>query len=49
MSKKFKLVSTFDAKDSIEFEVNDDENPETVALDQLGWFIVAEEDGETPK
>jgi hypothetical protein len=42
--KKFKLVSTFDDKDSIEFEVEDGETPETVALDQLGWFLVAGEE-----
>lgn len=42
MSKKFKLISSFDPTDTMEITVPDDENPETIALDQLGWYLVSE-------
>lgn len=39
--QKYKLVNEIDGIDSIDFEVADDLDPCTVALEQLGWFIVA--------
>jgi len=45
MDKKYKLISTYDGNDTIEFDVSEGENAETRALEELGWFI-ASEDGE---
>lgn len=42
--KKYKLVSTFDGNDTIEFVVDEGESPETIALEELGWFLVEEEE-----
>lgn len=39
--EKFKLINEFFENDFIEFEVNDDQDPAHVALEQLGWTIVA--------
>jgi len=41
---KYKLINQFDANDSIEFEASEDEDPCSVALDQLGWIVVATKD-----
>lgn len=41
---KYKLINQFDGNDSIEFEASEDEDPCSVALEQLGWTIVAAKD-----
>lgn len=40
---KFKLISTFNGNDTIPFEASPEENPETRALEELGWFVVSED------
>ncbi len=40
----YTLISTFDDNDKIKLEVPEGEDPATVALDELGWFIVKEEE-----
>jgi hypothetical protein len=42
MEKTFKLISIFDGNDTQEFTVSEDENAETRALEELGWYIVPE-------
>jgi hypothetical protein len=44
---KYTLVRTFDCNDTVDFEASDDEDPCSVALELLGWSIVAvkEDDG----
>jgi hypothetical protein len=42
--EKFKLINEFYENDSIEIEVADDQDPAHVALEQLGWTIVAAKD-----
>jgi hypothetical protein len=44
MDKQYRLISTFDGNDTIEFSVNEKEHPETRALEELGWFIVPVEE-----
>lgn len=44
--KKYKLISTFDGNDTIDFEVPEGEVPEVIALEELGWFIVPEDEEE---
>jgi len=39
--QKYKLINEIDGIDSINFEVEEDQDPCTVALEQLGWYIVA--------
>lgn len=46
MDKKYKLISTFDGNDTIEFDVAEGENAETRALEELGWFIAPEAEEE---
>lgn len=46
MDKKFKLISTFDGNDTIEFDVAEGENAETRALEELGWFVTRSENEE---
>lgn len=41
---KYKLINQFDGNDSIEFEASEDEDPCSVALEQLGWTLVASKD-----
>jgi hypothetical protein len=45
--QKFKLINNFDGNDVIEFEVDTFENPETVALTELGWYVVGPEEEES--
>jgi very-short-patch-repair endonuclease len=42
--QKYKLINEIDGIDSIDFQVQDDQDPCTVALEQLGWYIVATTD-----
>lgn len=44
--KKYKLISTFDGNDMIEIEVENNESPETIALDHLGWFLTTSDEEE---
>jgi hypothetical protein len=39
--QKYKLINEIDGIDSIDFEVTENQDPCTVALEQLGWYIVA--------
>ena len=47
--QKYKLINEINGIDSIDFEVPDNQDPCTVALEQLGWYIVAiaDENGNT--
>lgn len=38
---KYKLINDFDGNDFIEFEASEDDDPPSVALEQLGWHLVA--------
>ena len=41
--KNYKLLSTFDEADKIEFSVEEGQEPRTEALTQLGWSLVTSE------
>lgn len=43
---KYKLINEFDGNDFIEFEVPDDEDPASAALEQLGWTLVVAKEEE---
>ena len=43
---KYILVRNFDCNDTIEFEANENEDPCLVALEVLGWSIVAVKEDE---
>jgi len=43
---KYKLISEFDENDTIEFEVPGDDDPCSVALEQLGWILTVSKEDE---
>jgi len=41
--QKYKLINEIDETDCINFQVQDDEDPYSVALTQLGWYMDVEQ------
>jgi|LauGreDrversion4_2_1035121.scaffolds.fasta_scaffold01655_22 hypothetical protein len=42
----YTLINNDDCRDTIQLNLHEGDEPETVALDTLGWHIVAQQDDE---